>query len=304
VLSTGWITSWKHHIHMVSGASYGPYEACIFRVSSFTIPIGPHRRHPPLPWVWWTAGLYRMLKTVTGFKKYSIQISKKVQSIYVQKSVPAEIWAMSVWYLKQIHSESPMHFDRTFSPSSYKGAHSVENSFLQWIYGYAFSSCCNTSKSLIGAECTNAFSCPHSQKSRGLSSGDHVGQLDWPPRPDHCSPKIWFRCRVSLRRKWGDAPSCMNHMCCLWWRGTCSKSTGKSFTKEWFYTAPVNLLGKTTGPKCLPPKMPTLVSSQMQNSPIFQQAFISGHVLSGNFFAHLSEYYTALKFVTVSRPIH
>jgi hypothetical protein len=29
--------------------------------------------------------------------------------------------------------------------------------------------CCNTSKSLIGAECTAVFRCPHSQKSRGLS---------------------------------------------------------------------------------------------------------------------------------------
>jgi hypothetical protein len=88
--------------------------------------------------------------------------------------------------------------------------------------------CCNTSKSLIGAEFTNAFRCPHSQKSRGLRSGDRAGQLAGLPHRIEWSPEVWFRCCLTLRIKWGGAQSCMN-MCCRWWRATCSKSTGKSF---------------------------------------------------------------------------
>jgi hypothetical protein len=91
--------------------------------------------------------------------------------------------------------------------------------------------CCNTSKSLIGAENTKAFTYPHSQKSIRSRSGDHAGQLTGPPRPIHVSPKVWFRCCLTIGRKWGGAPSCMNFMCCRWWRGTCSEGTGKSFTK-------------------------------------------------------------------------
>jgi hypothetical protein len=94
-----------------------------------------------------------------------------------------------------------------------------------------FTRCCNTSKPLIGAEYTEVFRCLHSQKLRGLRSGDRAGQLTWPPHPIHCSPKVCFRCCLIARRKWGGAPSCMNHMCCRWWRGTCLKNTGKSFTK-------------------------------------------------------------------------
>jgi hypothetical protein len=102
----------------------------------------------------------------------------------------------------------------------------------------------NNSKSLIGAEYAKVFSCSHSQKSRGLRSGDRAGQLTGPLHLLH-SPKLWFRLCFTMRRKWGGAPSCMNHMCC-WRRGTCSKSTGESFTKKQWYTAPVSLLGKTT----------------------------------------------------------
>jgi hypothetical protein len=109
--------------------------------------------------------------------------------------------------------------------------------------------CCNTSKSLTGAEYTKVCMCPHSQKSRGLRSGDRAGQLTGPPRPIHCSTKVWLRCSLTMRRKWGGAPSCMYHMCCRWWTGTCSKSTGKPVTKNRWYTAPISPLGKTTGPK-------------------------------------------------------
>jgi hypothetical protein len=70
------------------------------------------------------------------------------------------------------------------------------------------------------------FRCPHSPKSRGLKSGDRGGQLI------HSTPKVWSRCCLTRRRKWGGALSCMNHMCYRWLRGTCSKSTGKSFIKH------------------------------------------------------------------------
>jgi hypothetical protein len=52
-----------------------------------------------------------------------------------------------------------------------------------------------------------------------------------------------------MQRKYGDAPSCKDHMRCCWWRGTCSKSSGKSFIKKWWNTKPVSLLGTTAWPK-------------------------------------------------------
>jgi hypothetical protein len=60
-----------------------------------------------------------------------------------------------------------------------------------------------------------------------------------------------------MRRKWGGAASCMNHMCRHWWRGTCYKITGKSFTKIRRYNDPVSLLGTTTSPKSWSSRMPT-----------------------------------------------
>jgi hypothetical protein len=87
-------------------------------------------------------------------------------------------------------------------------------------------------KPLISTEYIKVFRCAHSQESRGLRSGDPAGKLTGPPRPTHCSQKVWFRCGLTMRRKWGGAPSSMNHMCCRWWRGTCSKCTGKSSTKK------------------------------------------------------------------------
>jgi hypothetical protein len=76
------------------------------------------------------------------------------------------------------------------------------------------------------------FRCPHNENLRGLMSGDRAGQLPLPPRPIQCSLKVWLRCCPTMRRKWCGAPSRMNHTCCLWWRGTCSKNTDKSFTKK------------------------------------------------------------------------
>jgi hypothetical protein len=42
-----------------------------------------------------------------------------------------------------------------------------------------------------------------------------------------------------------------------WWTSTCSKSTGKSFTKTRWYVAPVSLLVKMTAPKRWSRKMPS-----------------------------------------------
>lgn len=89
--------------------------------------------------------------------------------------------------------------------------------------------CCNTSKSVLDAEYSRAFSCSHSQKYRELSLWDRAGQLTVPPRPNHCSPEVGLRCSLTVRWKWGGAPTCMGHICCCcWWRGTCSNSTGRS----------------------------------------------------------------------------
>jgi hypothetical protein len=74
---------------------------------------------------------------------------------------------------------------------------------LCWCYGqcmgwyHTLHEIC-TSKSLIGAEYTKVIKCPHSQKSRGLRSGDHAGQLAGPPYPIHCLPKVWFRCYLPM----------------------------------------------------------------------------------------------------------
>jgi hypothetical protein len=139
-------------------------------------------------------------------------------------------------------------FQHNFSSSSHLGVHHVRNT---WFYSNLMTGILYSStiiKSLISIEYNKVFRCPRSQKPRGLKSGDHAGQLTEPPHLNH-----WFACCLTVWRKWGCAPSCMNHTC---WRGnTCSKSTGKSFIKKLFYTAPVSLLGKATGHKSCPPRL-------------------------------------------------
>jgi hypothetical protein len=165
---------------------------------------------------------------------------------------------MCVWSLQKMLYVVPMHFNTTFRPSSHRGAHSVEmSSSLESFDRLSLLVAVMPLKSLIGAEYTKVFGCPHNQKSGELRSGNRAGLLTGPPRPIHCSPKVWLRCCLTMRRKWDGAPSCVNHMCCPWWRGTCSKSTGKSFTKRIWYTALVSLLLKTTGRQSWSPKMPT-----------------------------------------------
>jgi hypothetical protein len=145
------------------------------------------------------------------------QIRKNSQSTYIQKLMPAEIWAICMWYLWQMPYVVPMHLNASFSSLSQRGAHFTENFWLHIniLEGNSF-------KSLISAEYTKVSRCPQSQKSRRLRSGDYVLQLTWPLRPIHSSLKVLFRCCLTKYRKWGDAPSCMYHMCCHWGRGTCS----------------------------------------------------------------------------------
>jgi hypothetical protein len=145
------------------------------------------------------------------------------------------------WYLQQMLAVIPMHFNTTFSPSSHRGAHfrkflvSLESpdrqSLLVAVIPLSYWSALNTPRSSAISTAKN---------TRRLRSGDRAGQLNGPPRPIHSSPNVWFRCCLTMRRICGDVLSCMNHMCC-WWRGTCSYGTGKSFTKNRGYTAPVRL---------------------------------------------------------------
>jgi hypothetical protein len=71
-----------------------------------------------------------------------------------------------------------------------------------------------------------------------------AGRLNEPPCPTHCPPKVWFRCCLKIRRKWGGVPSYGNHLCCRWWIGWSSKGTGKWSNRTRRYTAPVSLLGE------------------------------------------------------------
>jgi hypothetical protein len=124
-----------------------------------------------------------------------------------KKTVSAD---MFIWSLQQMLYVVSMHFNTTFI------------SCLPKILGFnriswqVFSTrCCSTSKSLISAEYTKVFRCPHSQKSKGLLSGDCAGQMTEPLCPIHCSLKVWFRCCLTVQRKWDGAPSCMNYMLSL-----------------------------------------------------------------------------------------
>jgi hypothetical protein len=56
---------------------------------------------------------------------------------------------------------------------------------------------------------------PAAKIFRGLRSGDRAGRLTGSPRHVHCSPKVWFRCCLTVRRKRGDAISCLNRICRL-----------------------------------------------------------------------------------------
>jgi hypothetical protein len=124
---------------------------------------------------------------------------------------------------------------------------------LTWISWQAFSThCCNASNSLNGAEYTKVFRYPHSQKSRGLRSGDHAGllmtSLSYP-----LFMKVRFRCCLTVRRKWGCAPSCI----VIDEAAHVPRVLVYHLSKKRWYTASVSQFSKTTGPKSWSPKMPT-----------------------------------------------
>jgi hypothetical protein len=137
---------------------------------------------------------------------------KNSQSTYVQKPIPAEIWAMFVRSLQQTLYVVPMHLKkkRVFNSSSHRGGNLSKIPGFTRISWYAFSTrCCNTSKSLIDVEYTSIYVSPQPKVQR-IMSDDRVSQTTWPPRPIHCSPKVWFRCCLTMRRKLLGAPSCLN----------------------------------------------------------------------------------------------
>jgi hypothetical protein len=69
--------------------------------------------------------IYRVLK-----KGYRVKRANNFQSIYVKKTMHAEILAMFVWSLQQMLCVVPKHLNTTFSSSSHKGGHFVENSWF------------------------------------------------------------------------------------------------------------------------------------------------------------------------------
>jgi hypothetical protein len=181
-------------------------------------------------------------------------MSKKSQSTYIQKQVSAEIWVMVMWSLQQVLCVGPMHSNKSFSSSLHRGVHSCQkfqvslespdrHSLLVTVVPLSHWLVLNTPKS---------FGVPTANNAE-----DYAGQLTGAVCPMDHSLKVWFRCCLAVRRKWGGA-----WMTCYCWWDTCSKSTGKSFAKKQWYTAPVSLLGKAAGHKSWSPKVPTQVLAE------------------------------------------
>jgi hypothetical protein len=105
--------------------------------------------------------------------------------------------------------------------------------------------------------------------------------LPGPPCPIHSLPKIWLRLSPAMREP---------HVLSRWWGDTWPKSTGKSFTKRRWHTAPVSLLGKATGPTSWSPKMPT----QTLNRPYLSRHWFLD-ICWLQLLAHLSGCCTALE---------
>jgi hypothetical protein len=129
-------------------------------------------------------------------------MSKIIQSTYVQEAVLVDSWAIFLLSLQQLVYVVP-NFQLFVSQRC-----ALCRKFLFSLESPAL--CSDTSKSLIGAEYTKSFRWPHSHKCRALWSGDCVGQLTGLPRPIHSSQKVWSKCCLTMRRKWGGAPSCMH----------------------------------------------------------------------------------------------
>jgi hypothetical protein len=184
-----------------------------------------------------------------------------------------------MWSVQQMLCVVPMNFNTSFISSL------QEVRTLSEIPDFTRISirCCNTCKSLIDAEYTKIFTCSNSQKSRGLRSGDHAGQLTGPPHPSHCSPKVWFRCCLIIRRKWVGSPSCLNHMRCFDEEAHVPRIL---VNHSWRYTELVSLLGKATGPE----NFITWGTHPDIDSLTSEWIFTSGHMFPGTFSVHLNEY--------------
>jgi len=125
----------------------------------------------------------------------------------------AELWMTFILSLQKMMYVVPMHVNTTFT--------------LRLIEVYAVPNIPRKHqllvvsiplKALIGFE--------YIQKSKGLSD-DSAGQSTRFASP----PKFWFRCCLTVNRKWGGVPSCMNHIGCRWRGGTLSKDKGISLNK-------------------------------------------------------------------------
>jgi hypothetical protein len=170
-----------------------------------------------------------------ALRKYSTQMSKNSQSRYVQKPMPAEIQAIFMWYLEQMLCMVPTHFNITFYSSSHRDAH------------------CR--KFLISLKSPDTYSLltaviPLSHWSTPKSLGVTMA--------------CWLGLLILFNVHWESDPGAEKTRWCpithkphRWWRGTCLRSPGKSFTRKQWSAAPVSLLGKTTGPKNWSSKMPT-----------------------------------------------
>jgi hypothetical protein len=126
--------------------------------------------------------------------------------------------------------------------------------------------------------------------SYGLMTGIRFSFRAGPPCLIHFSPKVWFRCFLSMRRKWNDVPSCMNHLCCSWWRCKSSKIAGESFTKRQWYTPFFvcwvrQLVLRTDHLKCLP--------------RYWMWLNLQWWIISSNYTTLLKTVLTAINFVTI-----
>lgn len=85
---------------------------------------------------------------------------------------------------------------------------------------------------------------PHSQESRGWSWKDCTGLLTGPVCPVHCPPKGWFRCRLTMWRKWSSTPSFL-----LLMKTHILQENWKTARTDQCYIAPISLICETTCPK-------------------------------------------------------
>jgi hypothetical protein len=122
-----------------------------------------------------------------------------------QKPVPTEIRAMFLWPLQQMPCMVPIHFNKI------SALHCTEVHTMSNLPGFNRTSagCCNTSKSLIDAQYTGGFRCPHNKKIQGINIKGSCRPVDCPLHPIHCSPRVWVQV-LTMWGKWGGAPSCMN----------------------------------------------------------------------------------------------